>query len=194
MKASISALQAPEKLQITRSKGHRTRFGIWSLGFLWSLVFGAWCFLIGGCSFAPKYQRPAVETPAAFKELTQQSSDATNLWKVAKPSDDAVRGKWWEMFTNTQLNALEEQVAVSNQNVAAAFANLLSARALVKEARAQLFPTLTANPAITRSRFSANQSGSGSSSSGTTLTDYSLPLDASWQPDFWGRIRNTVKG
>src|SRR5437773_4048019 len=191
MKAPISKLQAPEKLQITGSKGHRTRFGIWSLGFLWSLVFGAWCFLIG-CSFAPKYQRPAVETPAAFKELTQQSSDATNLWKVANPSDDALRGKWWEMFTNVQLNALEEQVAVSNQNVAAAFANFLSARAMIKEARAQLFPTLTANPAVTRSRFAANQSGS--SSSAATLTDYSLPLDASWQPDFWGRIRNTVKG
>ena len=192
MKAPISKLQAPEKLQITGSKGHRTRFGIWSLGFLWSLVFGAWCFLIGGCSFAPKYQRPAVETPAAFKELTQQSSDATNLWKVANPSDDALRGKWWEMFTNVQLNALEEQVAVSNQNVAAAFANFLSARAMVKEARSQLFPTLAANPAVTRSRVVGTQSGSSSSSS--TLSDYSLPLDASWQPDLWGRIRNTVKG
>src|SRR5213592_1609420 len=179
MKAPSCKPQAPEKLQIPSTKGHRTRFGIWSLGFPWSLVFGAWCFLIGGCSFAPKYQRPTVQTPAAFKELTPQSSDATNLWKRAKPSDDALRGEWWEMFTNAQLNALEEQVAVSNQNVAAAFANFLSARAMVKEARAQLFSTLTANPAITRSRFSANQSGSGSSSSGTTLTDYSLPLDAS---------------
>src|SRR5438874_2191912 len=73
------------QLQITSSKGHRPRFGIWSLGFLWSLVFGAVCFLIGGCSFAPKYQRPAVQIPAAFKELTPQSSDATNLWKRAKP-------------------------------------------------------------------------------------------------------------
>ena len=108
--------------------------------------------LSGGCSFAPKYQRPAVQTPTAFKELTPQSPEATNLWKMAQPSDAALRGKWWEMFTNAQLNALEEQVAVSNQNVAAAFANFLSARALVKEARAQLFPTLAANPAVTRSR------------------------------------------
>src|SRR6266516_3962515 len=192
MKASISALQAPEELQIISSKGHRTGFGIWSLGLLWSLVFGAWCFLIGGCSFAPKYQWPAVQIPAAFKELTPQSPDATNLWKIAKPNDAALRGKWWEMFTNTQLNALEEQVAVSNQNVAAAFANFLSARAMVKEARSQLFPTLAANPAVTRSRVVGTQSGSSSSSS--TLSDYSLPLDASWQPDLWGRIRNTVKG
>src|SRR5881394_3516431 len=139
MKAPGSKHQAPQKLQITSSKGHRARFGIWSLGFLWSLVFGAWCFLNGGCSFAPKYQRPAVQTPTAFKELAPQSSDATNLWRIARPSDDALRGKWWEMFTNAQLNALEDQVVVSNQNVAAAFANFLSARAMIKEARAQLF-------------------------------------------------------
>jgi NodT family efflux transporter outer membrane factor (OMF) lipoprotein len=97
------------------------------------------------------------------------------------------------MFTNAQLNALEEQVAISNQNVAAAFANFLSARAMVKEARAQLFPTLTANPSATRSRVVGNQFGS-SFGGGRNLTDYSLPLDASWQPDLWGRIRNTVKG
>src|SRR5881628_221055 len=128
----------------------------------WSLVLGVGCFLNGGCSFAPKYQRPAVQTPASFKELTLQSPDATNLWKMAKPNDGARRGKWWEMFTNAQLNALEGQVAVSNQNVAAALANFLSARAMVKEARAQLFPTLTANPAVTRSRSVGNQSGSSS--------------------------------
>src|SRR6266566_3048725 len=163
MKAPNPKHQAPDELQSPSTKGHRTRFGIWSLGFLWSLMFGAWCFLIGGCSFAPKYQRPAVETPPAFKELTPQSPDATNLWKIAKPSDAALRGKWWEMFTNAQLNALEEQVALSNQNVAAAFANFLSARALVKEARAQLLPTLTASPTVTRSRQSSVGSGSSSS-------------------------------
>src|SRR5437764_14351768 len=110
MKAPGSKLQAafvksttagkPEKLQITSAKGHRPRFGIWSLGFLWSFVFGICCLLIGGCSFAPKYQSPAVQTPAAFKELTPEGPDATNLWKVAKPNDAALRGKWWEMFTN----------------------------------------------------------------------------------------------
>src|SRR5439155_10274976 len=136
-------------------------------------------FFFTGCSFAPKYRRPAVETPAGFKELTPE---ATNLWKVGKPNDDALRGKWWEILTNAQLNALEEQVAISNQNVAAAFANFLSARAMVKEARAQLFPTLTANPSITRSRQPSVGNRSGSSFGGGTLTDYSLPLDASWQP------------
>jgi multidrug efflux pump len=161
-----------------------------SLVLVCSFVLGTGC-LFSGCSFAPKYQRPAVQTPAAFKELTPQSPETTNFWKIAQPSDGVLRGKWWEMFNNTQLNALEEQVAVSNQNVAAAFATFLSARAMVKEARAQLYPTLTANPAATRSRLAGNQSGS--SSGPVTLTDYSLSLDASWQPDLWSRIGNTVK-
>src|SRR5208283_3901704 len=113
---------------------------------LWSCLLGAGGFL-SGCNLAPKYQPPAVQTPAAFKELPSQSPGATNLWNPAQPSDALIGGNWWEIFTNSQLNALEAQVAVSNQNVAAAFANFLSARAIVKEARAQLFPTLTANPA-----------------------------------------------
>jgi len=161
------------------------------------LVFGAWClvFALAGCSFAPKYQRPAVETPPVFKELAPASADATNIWKVAVPNDAVIRGKWWEMFNNPQLNALEEQVAVSNQNVVAAFANFLSARAIVKEDHAQLYPTLAANPGVTRSRGStATRTFGGTNSvSGFTGTTYSLPLDASWHPDFWGKIRDTVK-
>ena len=160
-----------------------------SLVFLWGCLLGASGFL-GGCNLAPKYQPPAVQTPDAFKELPPPSPEATNLWKIAQPSDALIRGNWWEMFTNTQLNALEAQVAVSNQNVAAAFANFLSARAIVKEARAQLFPTLTANPAVTRQR---EQILGSTNHSATTLTAYSLPLEASWQPDFWGQVRNTVR-
>jgi NodT family efflux transporter outer membrane factor (OMF) lipoprotein len=155
---------------------------------LWSCLLGAGGFL-SGCNLAPKYEPPAVQTPAAFKELPSQSPGATNLWSPAQPSDALIRGNWWEIFTNSQLNALEAQVAVSNQNVAAAFANFLSARAIVKEARAQLFPTLTANPAVTRQR----QQIQGSPAGAATLTLYSLPLDASWQPDFWGQFRNAVK-
>jgi len=181
----------PEDLQAPDAKSRLPRLGPWGFGLLWSLVLGAWCFS-SGCSFAPKYQRPAVQTPTAFKELPPQSPEATNFWRMAQPSDAALRGKWWEMFTNAQLNALEEQVVVSNQNVAAAFANFLSARALIRETRAQLFPTLTASPGVTRSRQPSLRSQSGSSSGSTTLTDYSLPLDASWQLDLWGRIRNAV--
>jgi NodT family efflux transporter outer membrane factor (OMF) lipoprotein len=177
----------PESQAIVCRAAHpKNRVG--SLVFAWGCLLGAGGFL-AGCNLAPKYQPPAVQTPAAFKELPPQSSEATNLWKIAEPGDALIRGDWWEMFTNTQLSALETQVAVSNQNVAAAFANFLSARAIVKEARAQLFPTLTANPAVTRQR----EQALGGQPGATTLTAYSLPLDASWQPDFWGRIGNTVK-
>jgi NodT family efflux transporter outer membrane factor (OMF) lipoprotein len=138
-----------------------------------------------------------VDTPAAYKELTPDDYKNTEGWKVAQPKDDALRGKWWEMFGDPQLNALEEKVNVSNQTIAAAAANFFAARALVKEARSQLFPTVGTNPAITVQRPSATLSTSkaaGSTSSPTgTVTEYTFPFDATWQPDLFGRIRNTIK-
>ena len=114
------------------------------------------------------------------------------MWEIAQPDDAAVRSKWWSIFNDPQLNSLEEQVTISNQNVAAAFANFLSARALVKEAQAQLFPTLVANPSVTRTR-SSWEAKPVLRRINPNTTDYSLPLDASWQLDLWGRIRNTIK-
>ncbi len=153
----------------------------------------------------PKYHTPIAvappaQTPAAYKELTPADFNNTDGWKVAQPKDDALRGKWWEIFNDPQLNALEEKVSVSNQNVAAAAASFFAARAMVKEARSQLFPTVTTNPAITTQRPSHTLSGgmsgtaTGSTSSSTgTFTDYSFPFDATWQPDLFGRIRNTIR-
>ena len=92
-----------------------------------------------------------------------------------------------------QLNALEEQVNISNQNVAAAFANFMAARALVREARAQYFPTVTVGPSITRQHQPSSSGVAPSAVSGATFTEYSLPFDASWTPDLWGRVRNTVR-
>ena len=144
----------------------------------------------------PTYHRPHTEIPAAYKELTPDDFKSTEGWKMAQPGDDALRGKWWEIFNDPLLNALEEKVNVSNQNIAAAAASFLAARALVKEARSQLFPTVTTSPAITRQRPSSTLSGGaagGSSSSVPAFTDYTLPFDATWQPDLFGRIRNTVR-
>jgi NodT family efflux transporter outer membrane factor (OMF) lipoprotein len=161
--------------------------------------------LLAGCVVGPKYHPASIEAPAAYKELTPADFQNTDGWKVAQPKDDMLRGKWWEMFNDPQLNALEEKVNVSNQNIAAAAASFLAARALVKEARSQLFPTVTTNPAITVQRPSStlstggaggsgSGSGTGSKSSSTgTFTDYTLPFDATWQPDLFGRIRNTVR-
>jgi len=149
-----------------------------------------------GCSFAPHYAKPSIQTPGAFKELTPAQAKATDGWKTAEPKDDAIRGKWWEMFGDTNLNALEDQVDISNQTVAVALENFLSARAVVKQTRSEFFPTVSADPSVTRSRQSAltrGQTSLSTNNTAITLTEYSLPLDASWEPDFWGSIRNTYK-
>jgi len=154
-----------------------------------TVVVFACMVLFAGCSFAPKYAKPSVPTPVAFKELTPEQSKETDGWKTAEPKDDVIRGQWWKMFHEPELNAFENQVVVSNQTVAAALANFLAARAVVKQARSQYFPTVSANPSVTRSR----QSSLSSPPTASTFTEYSLPFDASWEVDFWGRIRNTVK-
>lgn len=137
------------------------------------------------CAVGPKYVRPPVEVPAVYKELG--TGDAS-LWKTAEPKDTAIRGKWWEAFHDRQLSALEERVGTSNQGIAAAAASFLVARALAREARSQYFPTVTAGATITNSRLSAF----GPYSAGVTYSTYSLPFDASWEPDLWGRVRHMV--
>jgi NodT family efflux transporter outer membrane factor (OMF) lipoprotein len=149
-------------------------------------------FLTTGCAaVGPNYHKPAVETPGAFKEAPPAG------WKRAQPSDAALRGKWWEMFGDPQLNALEEQVSVSNQTLAQAEAQFRGARAAVAAARAGLFPTVTAGAQATRShggssRGSASTSGSTSSSGGDT-TIYQVPIDFTWEIDLWGRVRRQIE-
>ena len=104
-----------------------------------------------------------------------------------------IRGKWWEMFHEPELNTLEDQVDISSQSVAAALANFFTARAVVEQSRSQYFPTLTASPSVIRQRQASLLTQSSSSPKSSTVTEYLLPFDASWELDFWGRIRNTVK-
>jgi NodT family efflux transporter outer membrane factor (OMF) lipoprotein len=148
-------------------------------------------FLFSGCSFAPNYSKPSVQTPSAYKELTPEQLNQTDGWKTAEPKDNQIRGNWWEIFHEAELNAFESQVTVSNQSVAVALDTFLAARAVVKQARSQYFPTVTAGPSVSESRQQINPSSSSPTSS--TFAQYALPFDASWEPDFWGRIRNTVK-
>ena len=135
------------------------------------------------------------------KSLPPGISHRTDQWKSAQPSDGAARGKWWEVFHDSQLNAFEQKADTSNQDIAAAAANFFAARAVIREARSQYFPTVATNPSIMNARPSAGQFGgvrSGSSSTSgftlTSFTDYSAPADASWEPDLWGRVRNSVRG
>jgi len=137
------------------------------------------CMVVG-----PDYVRPTVTTPAAYKE--------NDGWKVAQPKDDVIRGAWWKMFGDPQLNALEAQVSISNQNLAAAEAQYREARALVREARAAYYPTATIGFGANRSSPSTT-TGSGPASPRVTVSDDSLPLDISWEIDVWGRIRRSVE-
>jgi len=149
--------------------------------------------LLQGCDVGPKYNRPTAKVPATFKEVTPDDLQKMDGWKVAQPQDAALHGNWWEIFGDPQLNALEEQVNISNQNVAAAFASFMAARAVVREARSQYFPTVSVGASIVRQHQPGASSGTTSNSSGTTFNNYSLPFDASWTPDLWGRVRNTVR-
>jgi NodT family efflux transporter outer membrane factor (OMF) lipoprotein len=160
--------------------------------------------LLTGCHVGPKYQRPpamAQAPPAAYKESPgaaatsaagTQTSDAGE-WKVAQPQDAMLKGKWWEIYKDDELNALEEKLAIDNQTIKVYFANFMEARTLVAQARSQLYPTLTAVPTYSRSRASANQTNTPSAATGRTTSLETLGLDASWEPDLWGRVRNTIR-
>jgi NodT family efflux transporter outer membrane factor (OMF) lipoprotein len=159
--------------------------------------------MLGGCTVGPAYRRPPTAAPQAYKELTAAQFKDTDGWKVATPQDATIRGNWWEMFGDPQLNALEEQVKGANQTVAAAYASFMQARALVRQAQAQYWPTLTIGASATRSRQPALSSAAGRGTAGTTPgtavgsstgNEFSLPFDASWTPDLWGRVRNLVRG
>jgi len=156
--------------------------------------------LFAGCSFAPKYQKPAVMTPPAFKEMTPAEAKETDGWKTAQPTDYARRGKWWEVFQLPELNALEDQITVTNnQTLAAALQNFFIARDLTRETRSGYFPTVSADPSATvsRSNFRAPSTvgglGFGGAGAVSTIYNYTLPVDATWEPDLWGSVRNAVK-
>jgi NodT family efflux transporter outer membrane factor (OMF) lipoprotein len=151
--------------------------------------------MLSGCVVGPKYHAPKTQTPTVYKESPTQFNDNSNdTWKVAQPSDAMLRGKWWEVFKDPELNALEEQLDINNQNIKQYFENFMAARAIVREARSQYFPTLTAGPSIGRTQGSANLGGGANSGNivGQSST-FSLPLEASWAPDLWGKVRNTVR-
>ncbi|MCX6905725.1 MAG: TolC family protein, partial [Verrucomicrobia bacterium] len=157
-------------------------------------VCAAW--LLGGCAVGPDYRRPTAfgtnVMPEIFAGLT-----ATNLgeWKPAEPSAHLARGTWWETFGDPELNRLETLAASGNQQLAAALAHFDQARALVNVARADLLPQVSATPGMSRQRTSANmlQRGPGTGASATYNT-FSVPLDASWELDLWGRVRCGVQG
>jgi NodT family efflux transporter outer membrane factor (OMF) lipoprotein len=159
---------------------------------LFLLVICVICGLLG-CNVGPRYVRPAVPSPPAFKESGPQQAPDGSTWKPAQPQDGALRGKWWEIYEEPELNALEEQLNISNQSIARSFENFMAARAQVRQARSFYYPTLGVGPSYSRNRSPQTQTGVASlSNSNPNSNLFNLPFDVSWEPDLWGRVRNTV--
>ena len=137
-----------------------------------------------GCVVGPKYHQPVIQAPPAYKEVGD--------WKPAQPNDQSLGGAWWTVFQDSQLDALELQVNVSNQNLKAAEAQFRQARAVLRYYRADYYPTVTAEPSATRTRISAN-SPTSTILHGATYNDFVLPFDVSYQADVWGRVRRNVE-
>lgn len=164
---------------------------------------------LAGCRIGPKYTAPVTPAPPAFKESAPAAykSDLPGTWQPARPQDAVLKGKWWEMFNEPELNALEEQLDINNQNIKQYFQNFLAARAMVGEARSQYFPTVGTSPSISRTQTGGgNAAVAAVSSTGSTgvgavssvaksnaFSTVALPIDVSWEPDLWGRVRNLVR-
>ena len=166
--------------------------------------------LVAGCRVGPKYITPAAlpaPPPEQYKEASSPTPEGGDSdWKPANPSDAMLRGKWWTIYNDPQLNDLEDKLNINNQTIKQYFENYMEARTLIAQAHSQLYPTLGVAPSFQRSRTSANVShNTGTSatsgtttsttttSAGTQSTLWSLPLEASWEPDLFGKIRNQIR-
>ena len=153
-----------------------------------STLAGALLLLSGCRVVGPNYTHPPVApVPQAFKEKPPDG------WKEAQPSDAALKGKWWEIYNDPQLNALEEEVSISNQNVLAAEAQYRAARATVQIARAALFPLVTVGPTVSVAQGTGGVSANQVAAAGGTHTNYQIPFDVSYQVDLWGSIRRNIR-
>ncbi len=152
--------------------------GLAAAGIAWAVA------VVAGCAVGPDYRKPEMEAPAAYKENVD--------WKVAEPREAVVRGAWWKIFQDPGLDALEEQVSISNQNIAAAEAQYRQSLAVVKAAQSGWFPTVSANAQASRSLRSAN-AGSVRVGSTEPVNDYLLTGTATWELDVWGKVRRSVE-
>jgi NodT family efflux transporter outer membrane factor (OMF) lipoprotein len=155
------------------------------------LLLTAVLLLLASCTVGPNYVRPAAPLTPAYKEPPPEAYKNAGVWKPAHPSDDRLRANWWELFGDEQLDALEQQVALANQDLKASEARFREARARVGYARAAEFPTIAVGSDIRSLRDSPNQPYFPLQSSHAT-GDFALPVDLSYEIDLWGRIRRGV--
>jgi outer membrane protein TolC len=148
--------------------------------------------LLAGCVVGPKYQKPPVPVTPAFKESPPDSFKESDDWKRSHPNAEALRGNWWEIFGDPQLNALEEKVTVSNQDLKMAEARFRQARTMVRFNRAAELPTVGVAPNIQSLRYSPNEPYFPANVGTSARGGFTLPFDLSYEVDLWGRIRRTV--
>ena len=164
-------------------------------GVAWFLVP---CLLLAGCKpVGPDYNRPGYNAPSVYKEtgastVTPPPNPSGGAWQPANPSDGMLKGKWWEIYQDPQLNQLEERIATNNVQLKQALETYLAARDQVSAARANLYPTLSASVTPEGVKNSLNAPNWNKAST-ATYADLTIAGEASWEPDFWGRIRRTVE-
>jgi len=157
----------------------------------WCCVLGALGVLLAGCMVGPDYKVPPVAMPAAYKEAPPAGDTAAGLWRTARPEDGVARGKWWEMFGDSELDALEEQVTAANQDLKVAEARFRQARALIGFQQAAEYPTIAVAPSAASLRDSGHQPYFINAHP-TPTGQFELPLDLSYEIDLWGQVRRSV--
>jgi NodT family efflux transporter outer membrane factor (OMF) lipoprotein len=156
------------------------------------VLLGPAVLLLSGCMVGPKYKQPATPMAPEFKEQPPESFKENQAWQPAQPGDQKIRGDWWAMFGDPQLNTLEDQLGASNQDLKVAEARLRAARAAVRFNRSSLFPTISASPSVVNERASAHEPYFPPSEANNGTGNFSLPIDLSYEVDLWGRVRRTI--
>jgi NodT family efflux transporter outer membrane factor (OMF) lipoprotein len=169
------------------------------VGRFWWIAAGlAAALAVAGCKpVGPDYHRPAYNAPPAYKEtgapsVTPPPSPANGSWKPASPSDGMLKGNWWEIYRDPELNRLEERIANNNPALQQAMETYLAARDQVTAVRSTLFPTLSLSMGGTHYQNSRHRPLASSASPGS-YNDLLLGGQERWEPDLWGRIRRSVE-
>jgi len=154
---------------------------------------------LGACKpVGPDYSRPTYTAPPAYKEagastvIAPPPNPQGGGWQPASPSDGMIRGKWWEIYNDPQLNQLEERIVTYNQGLKQAYETYLAAREQVAVTRADLYPTLSAGPGFTHTKASENKPLVTPTTT-SNYNDITLIGQGSWEPDLWGRVRRNVE-
>lgn len=147
--------------------------------------------VLAGCSVGPAYHRPSVDTPNEFKEAFLSPQEAQR-WKAAQPSDAVARGNWWTIFSDADLDALEEQALAANQDLKAAAARVKQARALQRGTQAVQLPQIDASFGPTRQRASNASQGLPADAPNSPTTLWRAQAGVSYEVDLFGRVASTV--